>query len=120
MERPAQQSLPPFNGHDLEPGIAPVVHALREWGIDTYYSCEGGEGHACRTPTVRFEGDEHQAFQALALVYRLGYRVQELRQVWTFAGLELHAMPRPTWHLSLCFWPFSPTHVGNTPISETA
>lgn len=101
-------SLPPYEGNDLEPGIAPVVYMLREWGIDTFYSCEGGEGHSCRTPTVLFKGDEHHAFQAIALVNRFGYRVLELQKVWLFSGLELHAMPRPTWRLSLCPWPLSP------------
>lgn len=108
-------SLPPFEGEDLEPKIAPVVHTLREWGIDTLYSCEGGDGHACSTPTVEFKGDEQQAFQALALVYRMGYRVWALRKVWLFSGLDLHVMPLPTWHLQLCGRPLIPNRAERIP-----
>ncbi len=107
-ERSDSAPLQPYNGSDLEPGIARVVHLLREWGIDTYYSCQGGETHSCGNPTVLFRGDEHQAFQALALLYGSGYRVHELRKVWQLWGLELHAIPRPTWHLTLCSAPLSP------------
>ncbi|MCI0729668.1 MAG: hypothetical protein L0332_23550 [Chloroflexi bacterium] len=39
----------------LDPGIADVVHLLRKYGIDTFTSCQGGEGHAFSSPTVRIK-----------------------------------------------------------------
>ena len=90
MEQLPRHSLPPFEGT-----VSPRSLMRSENGASTpNYSCEGGEGRAWRTPPVRFRGDKHQAFQALALVYRMGYRVRAFRKVWLFAGLDLHAPPR--------------------------
>jgi hypothetical protein len=43
---------------ELDPGIAPYVDALRAEGVETFESCEGGDGHAYPEPTVRFAGCE--------------------------------------------------------------
>lgn len=40
----------------LDPGIFLVVRILREHGIETFESCEGGKGHVFYVPTVRFGG----------------------------------------------------------------
>ena len=50
----------------LDPGIAPYVGWLDAKGIETFESCEGGQGHAFREPTVRFHGDNSEGFRALA------------------------------------------------------
>ena len=39
----------------LDPGIADVVHLLRQNGINTFASCQGGPGHSFLWPTVRIE-----------------------------------------------------------------
>jgi hypothetical protein len=41
----------------LDPGIRDVVAALDAEGIETFESCEGGDGHAFSEPTVRFHGE---------------------------------------------------------------
>lgn len=38
---------------ELDAGIAPVVRLLREHGVNTFASCQGGEGHAFASPVVR-------------------------------------------------------------------
>jgi hypothetical protein len=38
---------------DLDPGIRQAVRILREAGVETFESCEGGERHAYPEPTVR-------------------------------------------------------------------
>lgn len=45
------ESLPIPKG--LDPGIAHAVKVLRDSGVETYESCEGGEGHAYPYPCVR-------------------------------------------------------------------
>ena len=66
----------------LDTGIAPFVEALNEDGIETFESCEGGEGHAYPEPTVRFHGDRSEGFQALALAQRRDLPVAALRRAW--------------------------------------
>lgn len=40
--------------HLLDPKIAKYVNILRKHGIETYESCQGGEGHAYDYPAIRF------------------------------------------------------------------
>jgi hypothetical protein len=40
----------------LDPEIAAYVDVLDAAAIETFESCEGGEGHAFFEPTVRFYG----------------------------------------------------------------
>lgn len=53
-------------GAPLDIGIARAVHVLREAGIETFESCEGGNGHAYAEPTVRFHGVRSEGWKALA------------------------------------------------------
>jgi hypothetical protein len=55
---------------DLDPGIRAAVLVLNAAGIETFESCEGGEGHAYPVPTVRFHGDRSEGFRALAAAWR--------------------------------------------------
>jgi hypothetical protein len=50
----------------LDAGILPVVQVLAQNGVETFESCEGGEGHAFYEPTVRFHGNHAEGFRALA------------------------------------------------------
>jgi hypothetical protein len=75
-----------FNPKAFEPpldaGIIEPVRILREAGIETFESCEGGEGHAYPEPTVRFHGQRAEGFRALSIAMDNGLRVSELRRVW--------------------------------------
>jgi hypothetical protein len=66
----------------LDAGIAHAVHALRTAGVETFESCQGGEGHAYAEPTIRFHGDVAEGFRALSAAMQAGLRVGELRRVW--------------------------------------
>ena len=57
----------------LDVGIREIVETLIAHGVETFESCQGGEGHAFPEPTVRFEGDTSEGLRALsvALAYRL-------------------------------------------------
>lgn len=81
----------------LDAGIAQAVIALREGGVETFESCEGGEGHAYPEPTVRFHGDQPEGFRALAVALRAGLRVTGLRRVWPILQNEPTG---PWWELT--------------------
>jgi hypothetical protein len=81
----------------LDPGIAPIVDALRARGVPTYESCQGGEGHAFPEPTVRFHGSRLEGFQALTIALQLGLPVRALRRVWRVIDGEPDG---PTWEMS--------------------
>jgi len=69
---------------ELDPGVAPYVDALREAGVETFESCEGGRerGHCYPEPTVRFGGDQEEGFRALAVALDHHFPVRALRRYW--------------------------------------
>lgn len=62
--------------------IRPAVDLLRKYGIETIESCQGGEGHAYREPTVRFVGDEIDIIRAMDICIAHGMCVSEGRKVF--------------------------------------
>lgn len=81
----------------LDPGIAPFVEALRADAVETFESCEGGDGHAYPEPTVRFHGDRSEGFRALAAAQSMGLPVAALRRVWPILDDEPTG---PWWELT--------------------
>jgi hypothetical protein len=67
---------------ELDPGIRRADRLLMEAGIETFESCEGGQGHAFPQPTVRFHGYQEEGFRALAVAAKAGLQVAHLRRVW--------------------------------------
>ena len=57
---------------DLDPGIASFVEVLRHHGIETFESCEGGEGHSFREPTIRFDGTAANGYRAVWVALTFG------------------------------------------------
>src|SRR5579884_2216630 len=70
----------PIDLERLDAGIRPVVECLLANGVETFESCEGGEGHAFHEPTVRFHGNHAEGFRVLAIALQHGLRVCELRR----------------------------------------
>ena len=87
-----QQYDPP-----LDPGIAAAVAALRQCGIETFESCEGGDGHSYPEPSVRFHGPRMEGLKALAGVIESGLAVDELRRVWRVEDGDITG---PWWELT--------------------
>ena len=81
----------------IDPGIVRAVRVLVEAGIETYESCEGGEGHAFLEPTVRFYGGQHEGWRALAAVQVYRLPVYALRRFWSIEDLEPVG---PNWELT--------------------
>src|ERR1035438_3855143 len=68
---------------ELDPGIAPYVDVLDSAGIETFESCEGGDGHSYPEPAVRFHGVRGEGFHALAIAVQHGLPVRAIRRLWT-------------------------------------
>jgi hypothetical protein len=66
----------------LDPGIRGAVRVLIENRVETFESCEGGNGHSFPVPTVRFYGTVEAGFRALAACIAHGLPVDALRRVW--------------------------------------
>ena len=76
--KPTKEYDPP-----LDPGIKEYVEELGADGIETFESCQGGEGHCYPEPTIRFEGDLSEGFRALAIAMRARWPVNTLRRTWS-------------------------------------
>lgn len=72
----------------LDPGIENAVRVLREADVETFESCQGGEGHAFAEPTVRFGGDDAEGFRVLAVATQAELPVASLRRVWVMQDGE--------------------------------
>src|ERR1700730_14059208 len=67
----------------LDPGIRSAVQILVHNSVETFESCEGGEGHAFYEPTVRFHGSHAEGFRALSIALQHGLKVCELRRYYS-------------------------------------
>lgn len=80
----------------LDEGIMGAVFTLRDGGIETFESCEGGSGHYYPEPMVRFYGASGEGFRALAIAIAADLPIKELRRRWTIDAAEPHG---PGWEL---------------------
>jgi hypothetical protein len=88
-------------GLPLDRAISYAVKVLRDGGVETFESCEGGPGHAFLEPTVRFHGGHEAGFAALACAMGHDLPVAELRRFWQIIDGEPHG---PHWEMT-----FGPT-----------
>lgn len=82
----------------LDPGVKRYVEVLGKHGIETFESCQGGEGHSYPEPTVRFHGDRSEGFKALAIAQQHAFPVSALRRTWPIVDGEPTG---PWWELTL-------------------
>ena len=75
-----RESLDQVKG--LDPGIELFVNILRELGIDTIQSCEGGPGHSYSQPTIDFCGAKYEGFIAYAYAMNCRFPVKDISRVW--------------------------------------
>lgn len=81
----------------LDAGIRDIVVALIANGIETFESCEGGQGHSYPWPTVRFEGGSAEGLRALAVALENGLPVESLRRTWGVLDGTIHG---PWWEMT--------------------
>ena len=67
---------------NLDPLIAPYVRILREGGVVTVQSCQGGKGHAFPEPTIQFLGPVGALWQALSVLMSVDAGVSKVRIGW--------------------------------------
>jgi hypothetical protein len=81
----------------LDRFISYAVMRLREGGIETFESCEGGRGHAYTEPTVRFWGNPGMGFRAFSIATDFGLPVSDIRRYWSVEDGELVG---PSWEMT--------------------
>lgn len=81
----------------LDPGIRQAVEVLREADVETFESCQGGQGHAYPEPTVRFHGNRAEGFRAFAAAIERQLPVYALRRIWSIVDGEPTG---PYWELT--------------------
>jgi hypothetical protein len=88
----------------VDPGIAAVVNVLRQAGFDTFSSCEGGEGHSFKHPSVRVQGEPKDFMwlrQGMArCLIKAGYQGFYIKEVYGYQK-ELW---KPHCFLEVEFW----------------
>jgi hypothetical protein len=81
----------------LDHGIATAVKLLVDAGVETFESCQGGEGHAYPLPTIRFHGPPAEGFRAYAVAITHGLPVRTLARIWRVDYGELTG---PWWEMT--------------------
>lgn len=82
----------------LDPGVRHAVEILAANNIETFESCDGGEGHAFSEPTIRFEGEVSEGLRALSVAIAYGLPVRQLRRTWGVRNGMVHG---PWWEITL-------------------
>lgn len=81
----------------LDAGIRRYVLALREAGIDTFESCQGGKGHCFPDPTIRFNGNSAEGYRAFTAAMNCGLPVLSLRRYFQVVAGWLEG---PWWEIT--------------------
>ena len=91
------ENFAPETDLPLDPGIRRAVLILRRGGIETFESCEGGEGHAFPEPTIKFHGNAWEGFKALSIAMTYRLPVLAVRMVWDVYDGQPHG---PWWEIT--------------------
>lgn len=67
----------------LDRWISFAVKVLRDGGIETYESCQGGTGHSYPEPAIRFHGQVAEGFRAITLAANFGLPWDRVGRFWT-------------------------------------
>jgi hypothetical protein len=85
---PDLEEFAPAVDMQIDSGIRRAVLILRSEGIETFESCEGGEGHCFPEPTIRFHGNNGEGFKALSVALTYGLPVLALRRTYCVVDNE--------------------------------
>lgn len=98
VEEAATVTSSPFVPGEIDRGIKRAVDILDKCGIETYESCEGGQGHAYSEPTVRFYGVPEAGWRALSVCLAHGFPIASLKRVWDV--LDSNEPTGPYWEIT--------------------
>ena len=82
----------------LDNGIEQEVKILNKAGVETFESCQGGNGHAYPKPTIRFHGDRSEGFRVLAIAMQNGFQIESISRIWPILDGEPTG---PWWEMTL-------------------
>ena len=82
----------------LDPKFRRIVQILRENGIETFESCQGGKGHHFPEPTVKFLGDYDAAYKAVSICINYRIPISCLRRYW---DIIKNVLEGPAWEITL-------------------
>lgn len=91
--------LHPETIEGLDDGIKYIVEILNLYGIETYESCDGSDGHSYVEPSVRFHGNISEGYRAASVAISNGFPLKQLNRVWVCHDMELEG---PEWEMR--FW----------------
>lgn len=77
-----------FDKIELDPEIKEAVKILNQYGIETFQSCQGSEGHCYHQPTIEFYGDKSEGFKALDIALKHGFNVENIIRYWSIEDGE--------------------------------
>lgn len=81
----------------LDRWISFAVKVLRDHGVETFESCQGGAAHAFPEPTVRFHGNSVEGMRAASIAISYGLPVHAVRRAWCVIDGELTG---PQWEIT--------------------
>jgi len=81
----------------IDAGIAPAVAILHANAVETFESCQGGEGHAFPEPTIRFHGDAWEGLRAFSVAMQHGLPVLAVRRSYAVVDGQLVG---PEWEMT--------------------
>lgn len=87
----------PESAMPIDEDIAPAVAILHSNGVETFESCQGGDGHALPEPTVRFHGDAWAGLVAFSVAMQHGLPVLAVRRSYAVIDGQLVG---PEWEMT--------------------
>lgn len=102
----------PETGMEIDAGIIPMVEVLFANGIETFESCEGGNGHAFPEPTVRFHGNAWAGLKAFGVAMEHGLPVLAVKRSYAVVDGQLVG---PEWEMTFRTGAFVSARQGGLP-----
>ena len=90
------EAFAPVVDMPLDSGIKEAVLILRGAGVETFESCEGGNGHAFDVPTIKFHGDAWAGYKAFAVAMEYGLPVRRIQRAYGVVNGQLEG---PWWEI---------------------
>jgi hypothetical protein len=93
----ALEAFAPVLDMEIDPGVRRWVLILRQAGVETFESCQGGPDHAMPEPTIKFFGSPWAGYHAFAVAMDNGMPVLSLRYAY---GVNNGQLEGPWWEMT--------------------
>lgn len=109
------EAFAPAVDMELDPGIRHAVLILRSQGVETFESCQGGDGHSFPDPAIKFHGDAWAGFKAFAIAMEHGLPVRRVQRAYSVVNGQLEG---PWWEIVFYAPPPPPIPSQTDPLGE--